>query len=241
MLDAHVPPDARHDPQRAPRKPSRSATRVRIAAWPNRWRWAATPRSDWIAADPDVYASPFGSDELVLSLCSNPVMHVVVTGALVENGAVMLVHRRPTKRVYPDVWDLPGGQVEAGESELQALAREMHEELGVHIVAESASRLGVLHAGSGEDAVHVGVWQIGDWVGSPINRAPDEHDDIAWVGISELGGLPLVHGVLAAMVRSLPEFECARRHSDVTDCNQDDRGSKADCRACAGTDSSSIR
>ncbi|WP_311768023.1 NUDIX domain-containing protein [Micromonospora globispora] len=182
---------------------------------------------------------PFGWSELVLSLCSNPVMHVVVTGALVENGAVLLVHRRPTKRVYPDVWDLPGGQVEAGESELQALAREMHEELGVHIVAESASRLGVLHAGSAEDAVHVGVWQIGDWVGSPTNRAPDEHDDIAWVGISELGGLPLVHGVLAALVRCLPEFECARRHSDVTDCNQDDRGTKADCRACAGMDSSS--
>ncbi|MFE9190629.1 NUDIX domain-containing protein [Micromonospora sp. NPDC007208] len=165
-------------------------------------------------------------------------MHVVVTGALVENGAVLLVHRLPTKRAYPDVWDLPGGQVEAGESELQALAREMHEELGVQIAAESASRLGVLHAGSGEDALHVGVWHIGDWVGTPTNRAPDEHDDIAWVGISELGGLPLVHGVLAAMVRSLPEFEWAPRHSDVTGRNQDDRGTKADCRACAGTDQS---
>ena len=168
-------------------------------------------------------------------------MHVVVTGALVENGAVLLVHRRPTKRVFPDVWDLPGGQVEAGESELQALAREMREELGVHIDAESASPLGVLHTGSGEDAAHVGVWQIGDWAGSPANHAPDEHDDIAWVGISELGGLPLVHGVLAAMVHSLPGFECARRHSDATDCDQGGRGTTADCRACAGTDSSSIR
>ncbi|MET8644515.1 NUDIX domain-containing protein [Streptomyces sp. NPDC004675] len=167
-------------------------------------------------------------------------MHVVVTGALIENGAVLLVHRSPTRRAYPDLWDLPGGHVEAGESELQALAREMREELGVHIVAESSSRLGALHAGSGDDAVHVGVWQIGDWVGSPTNRAPDEHDDIAWVGISELGGLPLVHGDLAALVRSLPEPECARSHSDVTDCNQDDRGTKADCRACAGTDSSSM-
>ncbi|MER7441836.1 NUDIX domain-containing protein [Micromonospora avicenniae] len=147
-------------------------------------------------------------------------MHVVVTGALVANGAVLLVHRRPTKRAYPDAWDLPGGQVEAGESELQALAREMHEELGVHIVVESAARLGVVHDGSGEDAVHVGVWRIGEWAGSPTNRAPDEHDDIAWVGISELGDLPLTHGVLAAMVRSLPEFECARTDQDVTDCNQ---------------------
>ncbi|TWG13003.1 hypothetical protein FHX75_1337 [Micromonospora palomenae] len=93
----------------------------------------------------------------------------------------------------------------------------MHEELGVHIVAESASRLGDWHAGTGEDAVHVGVWHIGDWVGSPTNRAPDEHDDIAWVGISELGGLPLLFGDLAALLRCLPEPECARRHSDVTD------------------------
>jgi hypothetical protein len=60
---------------------------------------------------------------------------------------------------------------------------------------------------------------------------------MAWVGISELGDLPLVHGVLAAMVHSLPEFECARRHSDASDRNQDDREATADCRACAGTDS----
>ncbi|MFY1703034.1 NUDIX hydrolase [Micromonospora sp. WMMA1923] len=118
--------------------------------------------------------------------------------------AVLLVHRSPTRRAYPDLWDLPGGHVEAGESELQALAREMHEELGVHIVVESSSRSGDLHAGSGEDAVHVGVWQIRDWVGSPTNRAPEEHDDIAWVGSGELDGLPLVFGALPALLRSLP-------------------------------------
>ncbi|MEU1604933.1 NUDIX domain-containing protein [Micromonospora matsumotoense] len=132
-------------------------------------------------------------------------MHVVVVGALVVNGAVLLVHRSPTRQAYPDRWDLPGGHVEAGESAPQALAREMHEELGVHIVAESLTRLGDLHAGSGEDAVHLGVWHVGDWIGSPTNCAPDEHDDIAWVGIDELDGLPLVHGGLPALLRSLPE------------------------------------
>lgn len=144
-------------------------------------------------------------EELVLSLCSNPLMHIVVCGALVKNDAVLLVHRSPTRQAYPDLWDLPGGHVEAGEGELPALAREMHEELGVHIVAESSSRLGDLRAGSGEDAVHVAVWQIRDWVGTPTNHAPEEHDDIAWVGISELAGLPLVFGTLPALLRFLPE------------------------------------
>ncbi|MFI2712987.1 NUDIX domain-containing protein [Micromonospora sp. NPDC018662] len=130
-------------------------------------------------------------------------MHMVVTGALVENGAVLLVHRSPTRRAYPDLWDLPGGHVEAGESELQALAREMHEELGVHIVTESSARLGDLHLGDGEDAVHLCVWHVGGWVGSPTNHAPDEHDDMAWVRIDELGGLPLVHGGVAALVRKV--------------------------------------
>jgi len=132
-------------------------------------------------------------------------MHIVVCGALVENGAVLLVHRSPTRQAYPDLWDLPGGHVEAGESEPQALAREMHEELGVHIVAKSTLRLGDLHAGSGEDTVQVGVWQIRDWVDSPTNRAPEEHDDIAWVRISELDALPLVFDALPALLRSLPE------------------------------------
>ncbi len=129
-------------------------------------------------------------------------MHIVVCGALVENGAVLLVHRSPTRPAYPDLWDLPGGHVDAGESELEALAREMHEELGVHIVAESSSRLGDWHAGSGEDAVHVSVWHIRDWVGSPTNRAPVEHDTIAWVEINELGGLPLVFDALPALLEA---------------------------------------
>ncbi|PTA47239.1 NUDIX domain-containing protein [Micromonospora sp. RP3T] len=130
-------------------------------------------------------------------------MHVVVIGALVENGAVLLVHRSPSRRAYPDLWDLPGGHVEAGESERQALAREMHEEIGVRIVAESSSRLGDLHLGSGEDAVHVAVWHVGDWVGAPTNCAPDEHDDIAWVAVGELSGLSLVHGGVVGLVRKV--------------------------------------
>ena len=64
-------------------------------------------------------------------------MHQVVCGALVRDGQVLLVHRNPNRRDYPNVWDLPGGHIEAGESELSALTREMHEELGVQIAPDS--------------------------------------------------------------------------------------------------------
>ena len=45
-----------------------------------------------------------------------------------RDGRVLLAHRSPNKRAYPDTWDLSGGVIEDGESELGALARELHEE-----------------------------------------------------------------------------------------------------------------
>jgi 8-oxo-dGTP pyrophosphatase MutT (NUDIX family) len=113
-------------------------------------------------------------------------MHKVVVGALVREGRVLLVHRRPDKLAYPDVWDLPGGVMEAGESELGALARELHEELGVQIATASASHLcRVTAAPTGEPAL-LSAWLVHDWQGTPANVAPEEHDDIGWFALDEL-------------------------------------------------------
>ena len=118
-------------------------------------------------------------------------MHQVVLGALVREGRVLLVHRRPDKRAYPGVWDLPGGLMEAGESELVALARELHEELGVRIAAGSVSHLCRWTAGSAGDPALVSAWIVRDWLGTPANVAPEEHDDIGWFAVEELP--PPVH------------------------------------------------
>jgi 8-oxo-dGTP diphosphatase len=117
---------------------------------------------------------------------SNPRVHKVVVGALVREGRVLLVHRSPNKRAYPDVWDLPGGLIEAGESELGALTRELHEELGVQIATSSASHLCRLTAGTAEEPALLSAWLVRDWQGTPANVAPEEHDDIAWFGLEEL-------------------------------------------------------
>jgi 8-oxo-dGTP diphosphatase len=118
-------------------------------------------------------------------------MHEVVTGALVRDGRVLLVHRSPNRHAYPDVWDLPGGHIETGETELAALTREIHEELGVQIATESSIHLCRLDAGRGEESVRFSAWLVSEWAGTPANVAPDEHDEIRWFRPDELP--PLAH------------------------------------------------
>ena len=113
----------------------------------------------------------------------------VVVGAMVGNGRVLLGHRSPDKHAYPDVWDLPGGVIEAGESELGALARELREELGVEVTPESAHHLCRVTAGLSAEPVLLSAWLVSDWRGTPTNLAPDEHVAIRWFDLDELPSL----------------------------------------------------
>lgn len=129
-------------------------------------------------------------------------MHKVVVGALVRDGRVLLAHRRPDKPAYPNVWDLPGGVMEAGETELGALSRELHEELGVHIERGSVSHLCRLTAGPEDDPALLSAWLVRNWKGAPANAAPEEHDDIGWFDLAELPSLaqePVRTALLAAV------------------------------------------
>lgn len=60
---------------------------------------------------------------------------IEVVAAVIErpDGAFLLASR-PEGRAYAGWWEFPGGKVEAGESLQHALARELHEELGLSVV-----------------------------------------------------------------------------------------------------------
>ena len=134
--------------------------------------------------------------------CFHAHVHIVVLGALTRDHKVLLVHRRPDKHAYPNVWDLPGGLVEPGESDLGALARELHEELGVHISTDSAAHLCQVAVGTGEDQAMLSSWLVHDWRGTPSNAAPEEHDDINWFRMDELP--PPTHPAMrAALLNAL--------------------------------------
>jgi 8-oxo-dGTP diphosphatase len=52
---------------------------------------------------------------------------------LIRPDGAFLVTSRPAGKVYAGHWEFPGGKVEPGETVEQALARELHEELGITI------------------------------------------------------------------------------------------------------------
>ncbi len=113
----------------------------------------------------------------------------IVTALLRDGNRILLCHRSPRRRWYPDVWDLPGGHVEPGELPGAALARELREELGIDIAAPTGPPMQELRA----DTFDMQIWLIEAWAGSPANAAPDEHDAIAWFTEDALGELCLAH------------------------------------------------
>ena len=54
-----------------------------------------------------------------------------MVAAIVERAGSVLVCRRHDRRGKPGLWEFPGGKIEAGETEQQALVRELREELAV--------------------------------------------------------------------------------------------------------------
>jgi 8-oxo-dGTP diphosphatase len=57
----------------------------------------------------------------------------VAVGVLIRPDGDFLLTSRPANKVYAGYWEFPGGKFEPGESVQQALQRELHEELGIHI------------------------------------------------------------------------------------------------------------
>jgi mutator protein MutT len=59
----------------------------------------------------------------------------VVAAALYDGAGRVLIAERPQGKHMAGRWEFPGGKVGLRESEHEALARELHEELGITVTA----------------------------------------------------------------------------------------------------------
>ena len=110
----------------------------------------------------------------------------IAVAALVRDSSVLLAHRHPLRRWYPDCWDLVGGHIEPGELPHEAVQRECLEELGVRI--HDARPMPMTFT---DPSIEMHAFVIRRWDGNPVNAAPEEHDDLRWFRPAELAGLRL--------------------------------------------------
>jgi mutator protein MutT len=95
------------------------------------------------------------------------------------------------------MWDLPGGHVAAGETPAQALVRELREELGIAAAVPGEPEFARLQATDFDCR----IWIVAEWVGTPFNVSPDEHDEVAWWSLPALPGLRLAHQDYPELIR----------------------------------------
>jgi 8-oxo-dGTP diphosphatase len=116
---------------------------------------------------------------------------------------ILLGKRAADRSLAPGVWDLPGGHCEPNETPVQTLARELREEIGVTPTAwQSVDQLSGVVPDSDEEVI-LHLYAVSAWTGTPRNRQPQEHAEIAWFSLHEACHLRLAHPDYPALFRRL--------------------------------------
>ncbi len=94
-------------------------------------------------------------------------MHVMAGLMIDGDGRVLLAERPPGKHLA-GFWEFPGGKLEIGELPLEALARELREELGLEL--QSAQPLIRVPWTYDDRRLVLDAWRVDGWLGTPQSR-----------------------------------------------------------------------
>jgi len=106
----------------------------------------------------------------------------VVAGALYDGAGRVLIAERPPGKHMAGRWEFPGGKIADGESQIEALARELREELGVELGAGRAL-MSLSHAYE-DRHVELSLWVVTKYSGEPASL---DGQRLKWVHPARLG------------------------------------------------------
>lgn len=114
--------------------------------------------------------------------------HVVV-GIIVNANNEILIAERPPGKSYHGFWEFPGGKIETNESILQALQRELFEELGINVIsAEAWLQFNYTYP---DRAICLDVWRVTQFTGEPCGL---ESQRIQWAALAQLNQFQFLPG-----------------------------------------------
>lgn len=130
-------------------------------------------------------------------------MKQVVAGLIVR-GDEVLICQRTKHQPLPLKWEFPGGKVESGEQPIDALYRELEEELG--ILAEIGTKVATIcHNYGNGTAVELHFYLIEKFEGQIENRI---FRDVRWVRRAELPSYDFLEADIA-LVRDIASGKIA--------------------------------
>lgn len=112
----------------------------------------------------------------------------VVAGVLRDALGRVLLAQRTAGRAHAGLWEYPGGKVEADESPVAALARELHEELGIDIDQGRCRALIRIPFDYGARLIDLQVIEVDRFAGEPQGR---EGQAMRWCAAQELRNMPM--------------------------------------------------
>ena len=111
---------------------------------------------------------------------------IVAVGVVLNAQHKVLIAQRPQHLHQGGLWEFPGGKVDEHETVLQALKRELREEINIDVL--SATPFMQVAHDYGDKKVLLDVWCVTEFSGDPIGM---EGQPICWVTVNGLLGYPV--------------------------------------------------
>jgi len=135
--------------------------------------------------------------------------YLAVSAAIIRDGRILIAQRARGPAL--GVWTLPGGVVEAGETLIEALIREVHEETAITVepVALAGHREVVVRDDGGRVSRHFVILCFATrWIaGEP--QLNEELAEARWLRPAELNGLKTTDGLAEIVASAFERIEAA--------------------------------